>query len=207
MAGNVRSKDPLKNLPTLPHKRIPRPPRIRYFTVAPQGPKIYQLGKNVDQLNDWFDPPAAFLDPKLHGSSEEWPIYKALMLILDPGRDPRKPPYQGGNGWAYQKMIDGGRIPGGQVVDFIVDQGNRTLGLRVQTERYHVMASPDKIAFDAYLKQHLSAIDLVIDIFSQYYIEDRSGKAAMYQVREALKGNQQPNPGAFGIARQARTPR
>lgn len=205
--GMPRSKSPLKELPSLKRHRIPRPPRLRYFTVKPQGPDLYRGVRNPVEDNDWFSPPPQFLDPKLHGSAEEWPIYKGLMLKLDPGRDPRKPPYEGGKTWKYQKSLAGGRVPGGQVVDFVVDQGNRTLGIRVQTERYHVFAGPDKVAFDFYLKTHSVGIDLIIDIYSQYYLGDKSGHAAMVQVANALKGQQAPNPGVFGLGLQVRTPR
>ena len=207
MSGPRTTKNPLGDLPHIEQHRTPRPKRIRYFTVKPQGPKIYQLGKNPELDSDWFSPPAAFLDPKYHGSKDEWRYYRALMLILDPGRNPRQPPYTGGKHWVYQKSVEGGRIPGGQVVDFVVDQGNRMLGLRIQTERYHVMAGPDKIAFDFYLKQNAKGIDLIIDLYTQYSEADKSGRATMAQVKNALKGNQEPNPGPFGTALQVRTPR
>ena len=213
MSGPRTTKNPLGDLPHIEQHRTPRPKRIRYFTVKPQGPKIYQLGKNPEVDSDWFSPPAAFLDPRLHGSSDEWRYYKGLMLLLDPGRDPRQPPYLGGKHWAYQKAVgpagfgQEGRVPGGQVVDFVVDQGRRILGFRIQTERYHVMAGPDKQAFDFYLKTHSVGIDLMIDLYTQYSEADKSGRATMAQLRRALRGEQEPNPGPFGTARQVRTPR
>jgi hypothetical protein len=164
------------------------------------------LAKNRDLLNDWFSPPPGFVTA--HTSASEWRYYKALMLKLDPGRNPRQPPYGGGKSWTYQKAIEGGRqTPGGQVTDFVVDQGFRTLGLRIQTERYHVFADATKQASDFFLKTHTQAIDLVIDLFDQYSIGDPSGKATVAQVARALKGYQEPSPITFGTGQQVRPPR
>lgn len=81
------------------------------------------------------------------------------------------------------------------------------MGLRIQTERYHVFADASKKASDFFLKTHTQALDLVIDLFDQYSIGDPSGRATVAQVSRALKGYQEPSPIAFGIGQQVRPPR
>lgn len=182
--------------------RLPRPPISRPFSARPSGPAYLRLRKRKDLLSDWFDPPPGFVAAQT--SKSEWRFYKALMLLLDPEKDPRKPPYTGGKTWTYQKALEGGRVPGGQVADFVVQQANRTLGLRVQTERYHVMAHAQQQAKDFLLKTQQRAITHFVDLYDQESQGDRSGAATVAQVARALKAEESLSPIRAGTARRVR---
>ncbi len=186
----------LKSLPKLTGSS--RPPRLRKPSVTPHGPRHLRLASEPQRLGVGpGDPPLGFVGA--HTSVPEWWVYWALSKVLGTPREVRKPPFVGGEDWSYQSAIDGGRmIAGGQVMDFVVVQAHQTLGLRLQTEFFHLAANGEQRVRDLYLKQHQKAVDKVVDIFGQDFLGDASGKAACVVVARALKGEQAPDPIKFG---------
>lgn len=186
-------------------KRRPRPPRQQRPPAFPKGPRAFHRSAKPAQIGKGpGPPPPGFVTARTSGS--EWLVYWALMRKLDAQKDPRRPPFLGGDTWTYQKAQDGRftRDVGSQVVDFVVQQASRTLGMRLQSERFHVAASPQQQARDFYLKTHSRRIDLVIDLFEQDFIADATGEAVCRVVAEALKGVSAASPIAFGTARRTR---
>ncbi len=206
MPTSTTTAAPLKRLPKLPKiAREPRPIKVPKPTVRPLGPRIYKLNAAPRQLSGGpGDPPEGFVGA--HTSSEEWMVYWALAKVLDDPRDPRQPPYVGGKAWNYQSddPIYGGRVSGGQVMDFSIDQGNETIGIRLQTERWHIMASSGQQAKDFYLLTHLQGVTRVFDLYSQYFVEDKSGRTVCEHVARALRGETLPDPLRLGTAQPVR---
>lgn len=202
-----RNSTPLKSLPVLPKLGVMRP-RIYKDTIRPKGPKIYKLIKRPDVIGVGPGlPPPGFVTP--HTSKSEWRYYWALAKIFNDPVHPRQPPFNGGRLWSYQAAVDGRfvRDIGSSVVDFTVIQGLRVLGLRIQTERWHVMANSAKVWKDFFAKTHSNEVDLIIDLYDQYSLADISGEATILQVKNALKGNQEPDPLKAGTALRVREPR
>jgi len=94
--------------------------------------------------------------------------------------------------------------PGGSVVDFVVHQGTSTMGIRIQTERFHVFADAATQMKDLSTKIHVKALDKIIDIYDQWSIADRTGEATIKQVKRALQGIQEQDPLRFGTAQRKR---
>lgn len=192
-------------LPGLPQLRKltglkqPRRPPLRQT-----GPKVLRLQKDPDIIGGPGEPPEGFVTA--HTSRTEWWIYWALAKVLRDPPNPRKPPFTGGAGWSYQKAIDGGRVVGGQVVDFVVlgERGRPTVGIRVQTEHFHIMTDTAKQIEDFLLKVTERAIDVIVDVFDQDFIADKTGHAACVVVANAIKGIQRGNPITQGTAQQIR---
>jgi hypothetical protein len=203
-SGNT---SPLKNLPPLP-KLGQIKPAVNRNTVRPLGPRLYKLAKNPDLVGGGpGEPPLGFVTGTT--SRSEWRYYWALAKIFSDPLDPRRPPFTGGKEWQYQAAVDGRftRDVGSSVIDFLIYQGVRKLGIRLQTERWHVMAGPQKFWKDFFLKTHSNEVDLIIDVFDQYSLADRTGEATIKQLKNALKGNQEPDPVRLGTALQVREPR
>lgn len=204
---NTQNSSPLKNLPALPKLGAIKPV-VNRDTIRPMGPRIYKLAKRPDMVG-WGpgEPPPGFVTGTT--SRSEWRYYWAFAKVFNDPVNPRQPPFSGGKDWQYQAAVDGRfvRDVGSSVVDFLVYQGTRTLGIRLQTERWHIMAGPQKIWKDFFLKTHSNEVDLFIDLFDQYSLADRTGEATIKQVKNALKGNQEPDPIRLGTALQVREPR
>lgn len=207
MSLSKKNSSPFKDLPALPKIGTHRP-RIYKDTIRPLGPRMYRLGKKPDVYGRGPGiPPPGFVTA--HTSASEWRYYWALARIFRDPPNPRKPPFSGGKNWTYQGAIDGRftRDVGSSVVDFIVEQGTRVLGIRIQSERWHVMAGSTKIWKDFFAKTHQTGVDLMIDLYDQYSLSDKSGEATIKQVKNALKGNQEPDPIKAGTALRVREPR
>jgi hypothetical protein len=182
-------------------------PKYRSFTKFPQGPRLYKVPKNPLFAKGPGEPPPDFLDPRLHGSRTEWPIYWALARIFNNPPDPRKPPYVGGPpDWSYQKYEMGGRNLGGAVVDFVVSSapGGVPIGLRIGTEFFHFAAAPGKQASDELQFALLSRGMNIVDINDFDFLQDPSGQAAVVRVKEALGLIRRPDPIASNTTRRNR---
>lgn len=200
-----KNSSPLKALKPLQQLGAnPKVPRLDYPTVAPVGPKLYKMQARPRMLGMGpGDPPPGFVTA--HTSASEWRYYWALAKVLGTPANPRQGPYVGGADWSYQKAIEGGRTePGGSVVDFIVHQGMGTLGIRIQTERFHVFADAATQMRDFSQKVKVKALTDIIDVFDQWSIADRTGEATIKQVKRALQGIQEPDPIRFGTAQRKR---
>lgn len=204
----AKAPNPFPAAPRITNRRTQvRPPRLRSIPAMPTGPKLYQQKAGADIQSGPGEPPPGFLT--YTNSMSEWVIYFALSKALGRPKDPRKGPYQGWPGlWTYQSPFEGGRIPGGQVVDFLVyapATNGGDIAIRIQTERYHVMTDAAKQAKDRILLARLSGRFRVVDIFEQDYMGDPSGQAAVIEVKRALFGGQTSNPLRAGQARRLRS--
>lgn len=122
-------------------------------------------------------------------SRDEGYFYWALMKLIGPPGEP------GINGlvWYYQSKVRGGsNIPGGAVVDFVVVGvgPNNDVGIRIVTPYFHIQAGPYKRATDFEQEAFLldQGID-VVDVYSQNYIFDKSGRAVIRAARNAIISN------------------
>ncbi len=182
----------MKRMPVF--KTSPRPTKPRTPPVRTYGPEHLRLQAEPESRSNLFTTvPAGFVTA--HTSATEWMVYAGLAVVTKSPRDPTKPPFVGGDTWTYQKAVDGGRnTKGGQVVDFVVEAGGHTVGIRVQTERWHILAGSAQIANDFFLKTHLKAVDFLIDIFDMDFIGDPTGRAVCAVLQKALKLEQNPDP-------------
>lgn len=194
----------LLDLPPLPKMgKAPRIAPLRRPPVRPTGPKIYRLQAKPQMVAVGpGEPPEGFVTA--HTSKTEWWVFWAIAKVLNDPPDPRQPPFVGGENWAYQKAEEGGRIKGGQVLDFVVFNGERSIGIRVETERYHIFTTADAHARDFYLKTHSAAADEIVSIWDQDFMGDPTGQAVCAVVARALKGEESASPIAFATGRRVR---
>jgi hypothetical protein len=200
----VKTTPPIAPIPGLPKigKLQPLKP-LRRPPVRLSGPRSLRLQSDPVAIGGPGEPPEGFVTA--HTSKDEWIIFWALSRVTRSPRDPRKPPFVGGDTWSYQKAIDGGRIIGGQVVDFVYNHPDgKFLGLRIQTEHWHIEVTAAKQMQDFFLKSSQHAVDQIIDIFSQDYLGDASGKAACVVVANAIKGVQKYSPIFAGTSQRVR---
>gem|GEM_PF-6139681 len=180
-------------------------PRIRRPPVLPRGPRLYSA-KAVRRFGPG-DPPPGFVGGT--NSTDEWYIYWAVAKVTGYPKDPREPPFQGWPGvWDYQTPALGGftRSLGSAVIDFVIDRPPEPIALRVVSERYHIYASAQQQAGDRLQRVRLvgdQGVD-VFDLFSQDFVEDSSGRAAISVVRDALSGTQRPDPTTGGTQERTR---
>lgn len=159
------------------------PPRK---TQKPRPPKEFSQAKKTVYVGGPGEPPAWFMKTGIVSRSE-WFIYWALRKVKGPPGD---------FSWANQVPAGGGRGQrGGAIIDFVIWDQEPRLAIRIQTDRFHI-ASPTSIhSYDEASKRMLERVGYkVIDIYEQHFLSDKSGKAAIAIVREALKGQQRPNP-------------
>jgi hypothetical protein len=196
-------------MPTMPKfGKLPRPPRIRSrVAVAPRGPREFHLGVKPEiGFNQFINPPDFFTtDP--HVSKTEWMCYLALAILTGFPKDPYKPPYVGGPPrWVYQKAEQGGRVPGGSVSDFVVlnEQGTASIGIRVETERFHIWTDGAQQQKDLYINAHLHTVNKIVRVWDQHFVDDESGEKVCAVMALALRGIELPSPIFFGTAQRVR---
>jgi hypothetical protein len=199
---------PLK-MPSMPKPgKLPRPPRMRSkIPTAPRGPKIYHRGEApIPGAAPFMNPPLGFLDSP-HVSTVEWMCYLALALETGYPANPFLPPFIGGPPlWVYQKIEQGGRVPGGSVSDFVVLNYNGTaqIGIRVETERFHIWTDAAQQKKDLYINAHLRTVNKIVRVFDQHFIDDPTGEKVCRVMALAMKGIEMPNPIYFGTAQRVR---
>ena len=173
-------------------------------SVAPRGPRIYHVGQEpIIGFNRFTQPPEGFVTA--HTSLTEWMCYLALSIIL--GGDPYKRPYIGNPPrWQYQKMEEGGRVPGGSVSDFVVMDNNGTgvIGIRVETERFHIWTDSAKQQQDIYINSHLKIVDRIVRVWDQHFIGDETGEQVCKVMALAVRGIELPSPILMGTAERVR---
>ena len=188
--------------------RIPQNkfPRLDNIPLSNKGPRELRLTVEPERLSIGPGlPPPGFVSATT--SAPEWVVYWASAKIFHDPVDPRKPPFFGGRDWGYQKDLQGGRkTEGGAVIDYIYWLPGTTVGVRLQTARFHDAASPQKEASD---RAQLVALSWLIgvtikDLDEQDIIADRTGEAAIRRLVELLGGRSQINPGVAGTYRVVR---
>ena len=100
----------------------------------------------------------------------------------------RLAPFFGGRDWAYQAFQSTLGLSGKSAIDFLIYLPGELIGIRIQTELYHVFVDPEKTAYDQAQFLELSRSVSMRDVFSQDYIEDSSGEAAIRSVVDTLGG-------------------
>lgn len=180
-----------------------RPGQLRRAPVTGTGPRDLGLQKKPIRTGGPGEPPPMFVSATT--SRSEWVAYWALAKAFNDPRDPRQPPFFGGRDWGYQIALQGGRRePGGSVVDFIVYLPGETIGIRLQTERFHIAAGPEKQAYDEAQFTNLSRFLTVRDLYEQDILGDPSGEAAVRAVIDLIGGRGRMSPIRSGTYRRVR---
>jgi len=199
----------MPRLPGIEKPKIPktelRPIKIpQRYANFPEGPELYQSRRKPEVTDFPGEPPATFLDPTIHGSRSEWPIYAALWKYFNeqPSDGYRRGPYTGGPSgqWLYQSWQLGGRsTTGGAVADFEILGGRRgqSMILRIQSDRFHLTAGPGVVSSDDLQRERLSGDHRVIDLYEGDYLSLRGADLVRY-VADVLSGRQILNPVASG---------
>src|SRR5690606_36950937 len=185
-------------------RRPVRPPRLRSFPVMPRGPRLYKLDPDHAKSGPG-DPPPGFVTATT--SASEWFIYWAISKVLKFPKDPRQGPFNGWAGlWEFQHPLMGGPAArGGAVADFRILPGNVVDGeilIRLQTSRWHLFTDHSKQATDQILLTRMARFGRVVDLFEQDVILDKSGQAAILEVKRALWGGKPSDPLAAGTAKR-----
>lgn len=168
-----------------------RPPRLKRLPITRTGARGLAQGRKPIIATGPGLPPPGFVGA--HTSGSEWPWYWGSMKILDPLRDPRKGPFFGGRNWKYQAVEYGAAIRIA-AVDFIYYLPGQMIGVRIQTDRYHLAAGVQKQGYDDVQRQHLSRLITVKDVFERDYIADRSGEAVCRLIIDTLGGRDHIDP-------------
>ena len=177
-----------------PQKDPDKPPR-RARGIFRYGPEILGLRLNVvpgDGPEDFVRKnPQLFATPST--SRDEGYAYWALLKLIGPPAQPGK----NGMVWYYQSKIGGGNLPGSAIVDFVVEVfgPNPLIGIRIVTPYFHLEGGPHKRASDLeQISNLLNQRMMVIDVFSQNYIYDKSGKAVLKSMHRAINGMEDFGP-------------
>ena len=181
-------------------------PRLGNIPQTIKGPRDLRLMVTPTRLSIGpGEPPPGFVTATT--SASEWIAYWASAVVFHDPPDPRRPPDFGGRDWGYQKSLDGGRREqGGAVIDYIYWLPGETIGMRLQTARFHDAAGPEKEAMD---RAQLVALSwqwgiTIKDLDEQDIIADRTGEAAVRRLVELLGGRERINPGVAGTYRPVR---
>ena len=152
--------------------------------------------------------PPGFILPTT--SQTEWVGYWALATVFDNPRDPRVGPFEGGfPDWAYQQYALGGRsVTGGAVVDFVVQYTprGRPVGIRLQTEYFHLFAPEERQNYDLMQTAALAAEMEIVDVFDYDLLRDKDGSGAVIAMKRAVGLLQRPDPLSAGTAERVGRP-
>lgn len=137
------------------------------------------------------DNPQLFATPST--SRDEGYAYWALLKHIGP------PGLPGKNGmvWYYQSKVGGGNLPGSAVVDFVIEMfgPNPLIGCRIVTPYFHIQGGPHKRASDLEQIYNLLKQDMmVIDVFSENYIYDQTGRAVLKSMSRVINGQEDFGP-------------
>lgn len=175
-----------------PPRDLPKPPKLRRPPARPYGP--IALRQKETFVSGPGDAPTDFIGGQ--NSETEWVCYWGLAKMFDNPKDPRMPPFTGGYpDWEYQSPQLGLfiRAPGSTVVDFLVHYGGTHVGLRIQTERFHLFTDSQKIASDIRQRAELMRFIDIIDVYDQDLLGDPTGAKAIIALKSALALIEPPN--------------
>lgn len=173
-----------------------RPPSLPKTTSLPRGPRwIQRLRKQAKLISGPGDPPPGFATATT--SNLEWIVYWALYKILIPTEDPRNSKGRGFFGYdgvfRYQKAFQGGRDPGGSLIDFVVEYGPKVktqTAIRCQSVYRHQDAPAREQSVDRLKKIRIASAMPVIDLWDRDLLYDNgkagSGEKAIVAVKQAL---------------------
>lgn len=184
-------------------RTLTSPPKLaslsRTPAQRPTGLQFRPVGETV--MGGHGTSPPGFLNGK--NSESEWPPYWALSKIFKMPLDPRKPPFVGGPPfWYYQfQQATLFGISSSTNLDYLVYQDGTLIGIRVQSERFHVYTSSSKHAYDVIQKIQLEASGVtVIDIYEEDILHDPSGQKVIITMKKAIGRIERLNPIVGGTA-------
>lgn len=165
-----------------------------HTSIQTYGPTVLGMHERTPYVGGPGEPPEGFIGGTT--SLPEWYLYWALTEILGPE----------GEDWLYQESMMGGRhLLGGAVVDYVIYLDSLTIGIRLQTYRFHLAVSSIKQSTDFDQFMALSAEELIIiDVFEDDLIYnengqmDVTGRQAKKIVIDIINLNQTMNPLASG---------
>jgi hypothetical protein len=163
--------------------------------VRKTGSRHINVGRKPELVSGPGQPPPGFRGA--HTSGSEWPWYWASMKILDPLRDPRVGPFFGGRNWKYQAVEFAGAVRVA-AVDFVYYLPGQMIGVRIQTDRYHLSAGVEKQGYDQVQRRNLSRLLDVRDVFERDFMKDPSGEAACRLLIDTLGGRDRLDPISTG---------
>ena len=181
-------------------------PELRTFSQRPWGPRLYKYSvREAGMVHGGpGSAPPGFLGPTV--SETEWLLYWACARYFLNPLDPRKGPFIGGPpDWTYQQPWIGGRQAlFGAVVDFIIwrTPTGRPLGIRMQTEYWHLFRSREVQVNDYNQRGRLMERLDVVDIFDYAILGDPTGQKVMQALKKALGLIELPDPLRAGTARR-----
>jgi hypothetical protein len=155
----------------------------------------------VGRITGFGEPPLGFNTGST--SASEWPAYWALSIIEGTPKDPRRPPFLGGDNWRYQRAFDDGR--GGAVIDFVVYTDTEQVGIRIQTFRFHYEVDARKQASDTAQADYLGRFFRIEDVKEGDLIGDLTGASAIRAMKGAVLGINALNPLKAGLTQQIRS--
>jgi len=184
--------------------------RTRRPVVVPIGPRLYRTTRAQElSLSGPGPAPAGFVTAQQ--TATEWVWYWASMKVLDPERDPRKPPFWGGQNWAYQSQ-QLAQIPGVHTkamstnIDFLYMLSFPYIAVRIQTYRYHTGATSIKQAYDRAQQVREVGQFNEVDVYEQDFLSDSSGATAIILLKETLGLIRRINPDTVGNTVQVHNP-
>lgn len=191
-----------------------RPPTLPKSPTLPRGPKWMQrLRTNKVDLAGPGEPPPGFASATT--SKLEWIVYWSLFKILIPTEDPRNPrgsSFYGYDGvFRYQKAFEGGRDPGGSLIDFVVEYGPKIktqTAIRIQSVYRHQDAPIRQQATDRVRKIRIAAEVVVVDLWDYDLLLDNGtagdGQKAIISTKAAVGMIELPSRASTGGARDVR---
>jgi hypothetical protein len=113
---------------------------------------------------------------------EGYGFWALLKLIGPEGGEIGK----NGMAWYYQSKT-GEKGSAFATVDFVIEILRKTIGIRVVTPWFHIQAGPAQRAFDEEQVYFLISQGMsVVDVYSQNYINDDTGRAALKVYSQAI---------------------
>lgn len=184
-------------------------PTFRTITKLPQGPRPLNTIRLHPQIAPGpGDPPPGFINGQ--NSAVEWVAYWALAKIFNNPKEPRRGPFQGGPGdWVYQSPEMGGylRSLNSAVVDFVVNLDRQEVAIRIQTERFHVLAPAKNQQRDITQRMRLERTGDVVDVYDYDLLginETETAEKAVVTMKRAIGLLEAPNPITTGTGRRVR---
>jgi hypothetical protein len=181
-------------------------PGLRKKPFRKFGPKLYRLDKAPETNQGPGEPPVEFVNGKT--SKSEWYPYWAMCKIWDVPTNPRVGPFEGDHGgiWGYQVYFPILGSTGKTNIDFVYYGAGYVIGIRVQSEKHHLMTDPLQYQLDEWLGSHNFGVSAIIDVFEHEYLMDPTGQAVCRAMANACRGIQSQSPLAKGNVFRIRRP-
>lgn len=199
---------PAPDQPDIQQSSIARPgrPGLRKAPYRKYGPRLYRLSEDPHQEGGPGKPPEEFLSGKT--SASEWPLYWAMCKIWGVPTDPRRGPFEGDHGgiWTYQRYFPVLGETGKTNVDFVYYGKGHFVGIRVQSEHFHLASDTAQQALDEWLGSHNFGLSEVVDVYEQHYLSDLTGASACKVMADACRGIQQVSPLRAGTTYRIKRP-